>query len=132
MATILSTQIYTPDDLLRLPDGKCFELVDGQLVEQYMGVHESMVAWLLSTLIGVYALPKNLGRGFASDLGYRCFPFAPNLVRKPDESFICQARLSDTMLDDGFCTIAPDLAFEIVSPSDPYREVETKIDEYFE
>jgi hypothetical protein len=28
---------YTPEDLLRMPDGVNYELVDGQLVERTMG-----------------------------------------------------------------------------------------------
>lgn len=130
MATDIEEKLYTPDDLLRMPDGKRFELVDGHLVENPMGVKESMVAWRLNSFLGEYALPRKLGQGFASDLGYRCFAFAPDMVRKPDGSFITQSRLTNDLLEGGFATIAPDLAVEVVSPRDPYREVEGKVAEY--
>jgi hypothetical protein len=35
---------YTPEDLLVMPDGKHFELVDGELVEQEAGVR---LVWLV-------------------------------------------------------------------------------------
>ena len=130
MATTISDRVYTPDDLLRLPDGKRFELVDGQLVEQDMGILEGRVAYLITGIIAAYVEPRQLGSGFGSELGYRCFPFDPNKVRKPDASFISAARLTADMFTSGFAEIAPDLAIEVVSPHDPYREVETKVDEY--
>lgn len=130
MATVICDQHYTPEMLLELADQKRYELVDGQLMESGMGVHESRVAWLINTLIGAYALPRNLGSGFFSDLGYRCFPFAPDMVRRPDGSFIVQGRLSAALFTEGFCSIAPDLAIEVISPGDAYRDVETKVDEY--
>ena len=45
MITAVATQTrYTPEDLLAMPDGKNYELVDGQLVERKMGVESSWVA----------------------------------------------------------------------------------------
>jgi hypothetical protein len=37
MSTV-AEKIYTPDDLLLLPDRKNYELVDGHLVERHMSV----------------------------------------------------------------------------------------------
>ena len=34
---------YSPEDLLSLPDGKNYELVDGRLVERNMGIESSWV-----------------------------------------------------------------------------------------
>lgn len=130
MATIISDRIYTPDDLLRMPDGKRFELVDGQLVEQEMGILEGRVAVLIGGMISAFIESNQLGSAFGSELGYRCFPWEPNKIRKPDASFIAADRLTAEMFTAGFAEIAPDLAIEVVSPNDPYREVETKVDEY--
>lgn len=130
MATVVGQQQCTPDALLLRTDDGRYELVNGQLVESTMGVRESRVAWLINSLIAAFAEPRQLGSGFFSDLGYRCFPFAPDQVRRPDGSFILQQRLTAELFTEGFCPIAPDLAIEVVSPNDPYREVEGKVDEY--
>jgi hypothetical protein len=37
MSTV-AEKIYTPDDLLTLPDRKNYEIVDGHLVERHMSV----------------------------------------------------------------------------------------------
>lgn len=130
MATIISDRIYTPDDLLRMPDGKRLELIDGRLVEQEKGVLAGRVASLIAGSLVDFIEKHQLGSGFGSELGYRCFPWEPNKIRKPDASFIAAERLTAEMFTAGFADIAPDLAIEVVSPNDPYREVETKVEEY--
>ena len=41
MSTITTTTRYTPEDLLRMPDGKRYELVDGNLVETNVSLWSS-------------------------------------------------------------------------------------------
>lgn len=114
---------------LDLPDSKQFELVEGQLVENNMGVKESIIAWTLNSQTGVSMPcpePDKDSRptwDTAASLFHQRSSDAP-MVR------LFVGRLSESMLDDGFSTIAPDLAIEVVSPHDLYREVEAKIDEY--
>ena len=40
---VATTTEYTPEDLLAMPDGKSYELVNGQLVERNMGAESSWV-----------------------------------------------------------------------------------------
>ncbi len=42
--SVASPTRYTADDLLVMPDGKNYELVDGQLAELQMGMESSWVA----------------------------------------------------------------------------------------
>jgi Uma2 family endonuclease len=51
----------------------------------------------------------------------------PDTVRAPDVSFVRTEQLVDT---DHFFPGAPDLAIEVISPSDSYREVRAKVREY--
>jgi Uma2 family endonuclease len=51
-------------------------------------------------------------------------------VRKPDVSLVLRDRLTAEQLEEGFLTIAPDLAIEVVSPNDSAYEVEEKVQEY--
>ena len=45
MSTAVATEAQvTPEDLLAMPDGKSYELVDGQLVKRNMGMESSWIA----------------------------------------------------------------------------------------
>ncbi len=57
---------------------------------------------------------------------------ANNRIRKPDVSFILAGRLPDNKIPEGYIKIAPDLAVEVVSPTDIQYEVDRKVAEYLE
>lgn len=122
----------TPDDLLAMPDGKNYELVDGVLVERNMSALSSLVAGELLTRVNVYCKTHDLGWVFGADCGYQCFPGFPKKVRRADLSFIRRSRLTVAQLDQGFIPIAPDLAVEVVSPNDLIYQLEEKIQEYLD
>jgi Uma2 family endonuclease len=130
MSTAVAQRIYTPEDLLALPDSVSYELVDGELVERNMGFESSVVGGRLFRLLANHCHSNNLGDVAPADASYQCFPDAPNKVRKPDVSFIALGRLPAGVLPRGHCRIAPDLAAEVVSPNDAFSEVETKVSEY--
>jgi hypothetical protein len=44
MSTSIATKaVYTPEDLLTMPDGNSYELIDGQVVERQMGAESTWV-----------------------------------------------------------------------------------------
>jgi Uma2 family endonuclease len=51
-------------------------------------------------------------------------------VRSPDVSFVRADRLPDGQAPEGFAEFLPDLAIEIVSPTDRAPEIAEKIGEY--
>src|SRR4051812_26092798 len=93
MSVVTELERFTPEDLLVLPDGDRFELVDGRLVELPMSALSSMVAARVNRLIGIFVDAANLGMVFQSDCSYQCFPDAPDCVRQPAGSFIRHGRL---------------------------------------
>jgi Uma2 family endonuclease len=122
--------LLEPDDLLRLPDGDHYELVDGVPVEKPMGAESDEIGlWLGSQLIA-FVRARRLGRVFGPKTGYTCFPDDPKKLRLPDVSFIATGRLEGDKAPKGHITIAPDLAVEVVSPADPVSLIETKVAEY--
>lgn len=129
MAIGQSNAVFTPEDLLKMPDGDRYELVDGQLVEKDMGWKSSLIASELYRRIANFAHENSLGLAIVEG-SYQCFPDAPMKVRKPDVSFLQRARVPLRGLPDGHCPVAPDLAVEVVSPNDLYSEIESKVDEY--
>ncbi len=122
---------YTPEDLLTMPDGDQFELVDGRLVERSMGILAGWVSGRLFTRLSAFCEAHPLGWVFpGGDVGYLAFPNSPKTVRKPDVSFVSFGRFPGETLPPGFARLAPDLAAEVVSRNDLYEEVDQKIEEY--
>ena len=128
--TTTTKTLVTPDELLTMPDGVDYELVDGQLVERHMGAESSAIAAAIAMLLGMFIKNRKLGHLFTTDCGYQCFPDAPGKVRKPDVSFVQMGRLPNERPPKGFIRIAPDLVVEVLSPGDAADDVEVKVAQY--
>jgi Uma2 family endonuclease len=126
----IASILHTPADLLAMPDGKNKELVRGRLVEKPMTVLSSLVEVRVSTLLQNFCASEKLGVVLSSTNGIQCFSDEPNKVRKPDASVVKRERFSSEHLREGFLTIAPDLAVEVVSPNDEAGELNEKVEEY--
>ena len=124
----------TAEELLTMPDGKDFELVNGELVERNMSWESERIGSRLIVLIGSFSLEHDCGEVNGSNAGFRCFeeiyPDDPDRLRKPDVSYISVDRVPKKPIVKGHCPIVPDLAVEVVSPNDLSEEVEEKVDEY--
>jgi len=118
------------EEFERLPGSKGYELVDGTLKEKGMGAQSSWIATTLGAALHSYLESRRSGDLFDSECGYQCFAHRPNLVRKPDISFVQLGRLPNDELPLGWIRLAPDLAIEVVSPSETAEEVDIKIEEY--
>jgi len=119
----------TLEDLLSLPDaGKGYELVDGRLVEKRMG---TLSSWVAGRILRILASLEDQGLGWVlpPDTGFQCFA-DPQQVRKPDVSFIRRGRLPEDQLPSGYCTVAPDLAIEVLSPNDRVYDIDARITDY--
>lgn len=131
MSTIAERKTtYTPEDLLAMPDGKNYELVDGRLVERNVS---NLTSWLGGEIFGKlrdHCNPGGLAWVFGSDCGYRCFPDRPKKIRRPDVSCVLRSRLTLGQLEEGFVPVAPDLAVEVISPKDRAYQVDIKVHEY--
>jgi len=120
----------TAEEFLALPDEWNYELVDGELLERkQMGGYSSGVASRVSHLLQTFNDAHKLGFTVDSSATYRCFA-SPKTLRRPDISFIRYGRLPGGELPQGFITVPPDLAVEVISPNDLADEVAEKIQEY--
>ena len=105
------------------------ELVDGTLVEKGMGLLQSIVAGALISLLRSFVVPRNLGIVSGESGMMRLFA---GLVRIPDVAFVSWGRLPDGRIPkEPVPELAPDLAVEILSPSNTPREMARKRREYF-
>jgi Uma2 family endonuclease len=132
MNAVATKTIYTPEELLALPDERNYELVDGHLVERKMSALSSWVAGELYGEIRSHCRANACGWAFPEGTGYQCFPDAPRLVRRADVSFIGADRLPATIGSEGYISIAPDLAVEVVSPGDLVWEIDVKVAEWLQ
>ncbi|MBM3224539.1 MAG: Uma2 family endonuclease [Candidatus Tectomicrobia bacterium] len=124
------SQRYTPEDLLAMPEGHRFDLVDGCLVERPMGAESSWIAQQVNHRLCTYADTSRGGLVLGPDCGYQIFPEEPNRVRFPDGSFIHRGRLPHDLPPRGHVRIVPDLVIAVVSPNDLAWEVEMKVADY--
>jgi Uma2 family endonuclease len=122
----------TEQDLLdrHAKTGRLYELVDGFLVEKPMGYPEGFLAATLIVILGSWVRQRKLGAVGAPDAMMR---LAPGLVRLPDVSFVRWDRFPDQLVQTNVPVpdLVPDLAVEILSPSNTADEIARKRREYF-
>jgi Uma2 family endonuclease len=122
----------TEEHVLNLHDreGRLFELIDATLVEKGMGYRESLLATFLITHIQNFVRPLNLGLVTGESGMMRLFA---GLVRIPDVAYVSWARIPGGRVPVApIPQLAPDLAVEVLSPSNTIREMERKRREYFQ
>ena len=124
MSTTTQTHLMTADELIRLPDDShCHELIKGELLTMTPpGYPHGTVTMNLSLLLGNYVKTNNLGRA-AGEMGYK-LESDPDTVLAPDISFIARDRMGT--VSEGYRSGPPDLAVEVLSPSDRKAQVEGK------
>jgi Uma2 family endonuclease len=125
----MAPRTLTADQLLLMPDHGHYryELVKGVLnvMEPAGAQHGSVameIAWRLMQHVGA----NGLGKVFAAETGFK-IRSNPDTVRAPDAAFVRQERIEQTGIPSGFWPGAPDLAVEVVSPSDSFTEVDEKV-----
>lgn len=114
-------------------DDVLYEVVDGQFVElEPMGAYQTRIAFVLATQIEVFSRSRALGRAVTEML------FALNedysLKRRPDVAFVSYDRWpSDRRIPETEAwDVVPNLAVEVVSPTNDFNEVVRKVAEYLD
>ncbi len=112
-------------------DGHRYEIVNGELIDMgNSGAKHGYVCSILMILLGGYVHIHKLGAMFDSSTAFK---MKSGNKRSPDVSFMAKERLQGLDdLPDGFLEGAPDLAVEILSPSNTVEEIHNKLVEYFE
>ena len=123
--------IYTLSEYEQLPeeDGHWVELVEGRLVrEPRPNAEHSWLTTKLSALILAYTEKNRLGLTLAEP-GFLLSDDPPT-VRGPDIAFISRRNLPVGGFPHTFWRVPPDLAVEVVSPSNTRAEIREKVLEY--
>jgi Uma2 family endonuclease len=124
----MPTRAWTEDELMALPqDGRKRELVGGEiLVMNPAGRRHGMVSLRLGAALLAHVDAHGLGWAFDSSTG---FWMPSGNLRVPDLSFIARSKHPEAP-GDGFGRVPPDLAVEVLSPSDRPQDVDAKVREY--
>ena len=121
----------TAEELALIPDdGDQYELVGGVLTRMApASFRPSNIAARITVRIGAYAEAHGLGEVTVADGGY-LLERGPDTVRVPDVAFVRAERVPTLEEQEHFPALAPDLAVEVISPSDRMSEVEDKVRQY--
>jgi len=129
-ATMAARRDATEADLLRSPrDGRKYELVDGEVRVSPAGMRHGQVILGLTLRLAPFVQERGLGHVFESSTGFR---LPGGNVRSPDLSFVRAGRFENERPPDDFADLAPDLAVEVLSPSDSPRYLLDKVGEYLQ
>lgn len=121
---------HVTEELYALPKYPFYELYDGVMrVRECSGLQSSNVAVELAALLVFHTRTRRLGKIFSSDLRF-VLGRNPDTVLAPDVSFIRRARLVYGSAWEKFLEGAPDLAVEVMSPSDRLIALQRKTERY--
>ncbi len=104
-----------------------YEYIKGELIPMPpTSLEHGDISMNLITLLNTYVRDKQLGRVYMPDTGFR----VGERVLIPDIAFLVKSRLPDDLSKAS--PVPPDLAVEVVSPSDTLLRVEEKVFAYLE
>ncbi len=131
LATTLPTQTVVQEPSTE--EDSLYEIVNGKRVEKPpMGTFNILVASCLDQILGNFVRTNRLGR-VAQEMLFRINPTGTP-QRRPDVAFVSYNRWPrDRKVDtsNGW-NVAPELAIEVISPSNTAGDILEKIQEYFQ
>lgn len=119
----------TLEEFARLPeDGNKHELSEGELVVMppVKSLH-TLVAVAVLEVLQAYLRQHSFGRAMP-EAGY-VLSRDPLTVRQPDVSVLSQERI-DATPEDGYFEGSPELAVEVISPSDSGQDLGIRVEQY--
>ncbi|MCA0455950.1 MAG: Uma2 family endonuclease [Chloroflexi bacterium] len=131
-------RLYTVDDLWAISHDPAnelrrFELSEGVLIEMTpASFKHGRDTSRLNRFISEFVDKHKLGETTAAETGYILYknPNGKDTVRAPDVGFVSVTRISEQGFPDGYFPGAPDLAVEVISPTDEAEEVHFKVTQY--
>ena len=119
-----TTHLMTAEELMNLPDdANRYELIKGELLTMPPpGFPHGTVIINLAVVLGAYVKSKKLGV-LTAESGFK-LESDPDTVLAPDISFTARDRVG--IRSEGYRPTPPDLAIEVLSPSDRKMQVERK------
>jgi len=129
MATV--TTLMTAEEYAQLPDiGQPSELVRGRLILMNLPYpRHGEICLNVGATLREFVKKNRLGRIIGNDSGI-ITERDPDTVRGPDVAYYSYNRVPQGTLPLHYLDAAPELAFEVLSPSDRWSDVLAKVAEY--
>jgi len=133
MASAVLSEVPRAHEARPADEEPLYEIVDGQQVDlPPMSAYASWIASRLNHRLGPFVEAHGLGTVVAEMLFV--LDAEQNLRRRPDVAFVSARRwpLNRALPEAGDWEVVPDVAIEVVSPSDEFSDVVSKVGEYFD
>jgi len=133
LPTHSADRLLTAEEFFALPgDGPPAELVRGQVVMMNMpGFRHGRVCANITRLLGNFVDLHDLGHVLGNDSGV-VTARSPDSVRGPDVAYFSYSRMPKGELPIGYPAVAPELVFEVLSPTDRWKDVLAKVSEFLQ
>ncbi len=126
----MTTRHYTIDDLAAIEEPGRYDLIRGELLKMPpAGGNHGIYGMSLGSRLWIWARETGAGAVFNAETGF-VLSRDPDVVLSPDAAFVSMDRLPPEHERTGFMPLAPDVAVEIVSPSDRSSDIDAKVAEY--
>ncbi len=134
MSAVLETTVEKPvtvEDFYEIAfEGFRGELVGGELKETMpTSILHGIIAGRIVGLLGIFLMQYKLGEVLTAETGFRLF-INERTVRVPDVAFLSNEKLAEIKNVNKFYDGTPDLAIEVISPSETYNDVQGKLEDY--
>jgi Uma2 family endonuclease len=125
--------LLTAEEYVRLPDtGRPTELVRGRVVEMNVPApRHGQICLKVGRLVGNFAEEQKLGHVVSNDSGVLT-ERDPDTLRGADIAFYSFSRVPPGPMPRGYLKVAPELVFEVRSPTDLWKKVIVKVGEYLQ
>lgn len=126
----VAQRLLTAEEYWQSPlNTKHSELVRGEVVKKMPpGALHGAVAATIAMLLRLWT--QRLGGGYvAVEAGYM-LRHDPDTLRGPDVSYVSLSRIPPGGLPEAFWNLAPDLAVEVVSPSESASDIREKVRDF--
>ncbi len=134
IAMVMERQLISAErffDIVGSPvyEDRSLELVEGEIIEMSKpsGLH-GQITFLLGLKIGIHVVENELGTVTAAETGFLLErnPDGRDTVRALDIAFLSRAK-APAILPDSLVDVAPDLAVEVISPSNKVADMHRKV-----
>lgn len=131
MSTATPSKLLTAEEYFRLSHLDVpTELVRGEIVEMNQpGFRHGVVCGIIAGTVREFAKARSLGRVATNDSGV-VTERGPDTVRGPNVAYYSYQRVPKGQLPKGYPDQRPEIAFEILSPDDRWKDVVAKVAEY--
>ena len=133
MVTTTKSKLMTVEELLAMPDdGYRYELIRGELIKMSPASHEhGREGNRVNVSMSVHVYANDLGETYAAETAF-LLARSPDHVLGPDGAFVRKERADAARDVPGAFPGHPDLAIEVISPTDRLTRVRDKVRDWLE